>query len=134
MRRLHAALGLFLALGLAAGAAASPIQAKALKSLPGASASLEQTLACLKGKKYPADIEQCGLSGFQSDAALAQAGKCLRTGRAHVNDMPVRKTGGYLDHKMAVVVCGRTRYLIELHRADAREPQFTVQTIAELLD
>lgn len=53
------------------------LQKKALSDYEGASKSLSKVMACLKGKSYPDDIEECGVSSFGDVEDFQQVSSCL---------------------------------------------------------
>lgn len=107
------------------------LQKKALSGFAGASASLTATIACLRNKTYPDDIEQCGVSSVGTKEEFEKAASCILLNESRpVVPLAGTKKRGY--RKIALVVdCNRERILIVFNE---RDNIFYVDGINLLLD
>jgi len=125
-----ATLLLFSQFGARAGEEAFP-QTEALSRYSGASKALAKTMNCLRGKTYPTDIKECGVSSFGDAADFEKVESCLRsnlTGRA----VPIGGKDGKASSTVALTIDCQERRVLIIFKKNGE--LFSVDGINFLLD
>lgn len=110
----------------------TPLQSKALSKYKGASKHLTEAMSCLRGKQYPDDINECGISSFGNELEQTQVEVCLRS----QTPKSVRALGASKqrnqDQKIALMIdCDNQRVLVVFRK---EKNQFVVDGINFLVD
>lgn len=113
-----------------AGDGASP-QWKALAEYRGASSDLAKTMNCLRGKTYPNDIKECGISSFGDASDFEKVETCL-VSQVAARAVPILDKDGKVTNTVALAIDCQDRRVLIIFKKNG--DLFSVDGINFLLD
>jgi hypothetical protein len=107
------------------------LQKEALSEYRGASRNLAKTMNCLRGKTYPNDIKECGISSFGDAADFEKVETCL-VSQVAARAVPIRDKDGKVINTVALAIDCQERRVLIIFKKNGE--LFSVDGISFLLD
>lgn len=106
-------------------------QWEALSGYSGASRALAKTMNCLRGKAYPSDIKECGVSSFGDAADFKKVESCLLS-NVTARAVPIGGKDGKVSNTVALAIDCQERRVLIIFKKNGE--LFSVDGINFLLD